>query len=132
MQCALLLKMGFAIYLRRNFNTLEIPCSSMSVWVQCLESYGGGRTHCGDNFGLYHIEEKDGFPSTQLTLKDQRSIWNQTGAKVNSFTKIFQDCLTVWLQQCSSIAPLLPLWLGAKDGCDEGARTCCSDIGTFF
>lgn len=35
-QCALLLKMGFAIYLRRKFYTLKIACNNMSVYVKCL------------------------------------------------------------------------------------------------
>lgn len=38
-------------YLRRKFYTLKIACNNMSVYVKCSESYGGGRTHCGDNLG---------------------------------------------------------------------------------
>lgn len=51
MQYALYLKMGFEIYLKRKFNTLKIACNNMSVYVKCSESYGCGRTHCGDNLG---------------------------------------------------------------------------------
>lgn len=38
-------------YLRRKFYTLKIACNNTSVYVKCSESYGGGRTHCGDNLG---------------------------------------------------------------------------------
>lgn len=50
-QCALFLKTGFATYLRRKFYTLKIVCHKMSVYVNCSESYGGGRTHRGNNLG---------------------------------------------------------------------------------
>lgn len=47
----------------------KTSCNNMSVWVKCLESYGGGRTHCGDNFGLDLTEERDGFPSDSAHMK---------------------------------------------------------------
>lgn len=51
MQCTLFLKTGFVTYLRRKFSTLKKVCRKMSVYVNCSESYGGGRTHCGNNLG---------------------------------------------------------------------------------
>lgn len=37
----------------------------MSVYVKCSESYGGGRTHCGDNLGAVSDLRETGSHLTQ-------------------------------------------------------------------
>lgn len=47
----------------------KISCNNRSVGVRCLERYGGGRTHRGDNFGLDLTEERGGLPSDSAHMR---------------------------------------------------------------
>ena len=50
-KCNVLFPQNGICDLGRKFYTLKIVCHKVSVYANRSESCGGGRTHCGDNFG---------------------------------------------------------------------------------
>lgn len=102
----------------------KTSCNNMSVWVKCLELWWW-ETSLWRQFWTGSYWRESWVPiwlssHERITIGDPFGTKQSQSKQLYFFTTIFQDCFIVSLQPCSSITPLLPAMVGAKDRTDEG------------